>query len=130
MYPFYIPVGTPPSTATETFELSFLPVLPNGVRQVTTLESYGITPTMTVDLGAGWNLNALANFGHGDAVFKGQVLNATPIQTVINMGTFNPANLAAPGNAAALASAFDQFNYGKALQNLYNTRAVVDGSLF
>ena len=130
----FLPAGVaavlpaPPATGTYLFNLS--PALGNSSLQETTMESYGVTPAVKFDVGGGWQANVLMNYGVGKARFLGQQLNGTPIQAAITAGTFNPFNLTAPGNAAVIATAMDNFSFGRATHQLMNARAVVDGPLF
>ena len=105
------------------------------------MESYGITPSVKVDVGGNWQVNAMFNYGRGTSNYKsavystgiGAVLNATPLNAGTAPGAinpFNPANPAAPGNAAAIALASDWFQLGRAKQELANARVVADGPLF
>ena len=133
--PFYIPAANFPSTGlagNETFRISFGSVLGNSQPLVTTMEAYGITPSVKVDLGGKWQVNAFFNYGRGKAGFRGQgnPINTTALNNAALAGTFNPANLAAPGNAAAIASATDLFQFGRAVNELVNARVVADGPLF
>lgn len=127
--PFYIPV-TPGNTANETFFMNFSPVFGDSSRQTSTLETWGFTPALRLDLGEKWQINAFANYGDGVSTFSGEILNPTPINTAITAGTFNPANLTAATNAATLASARDWFNYARGHNEMINARIVVDGSAF
>ena len=117
-----------PTSATVQYNLS--PAIGNSTSQVTKMESYGFTPTAKIDIGGGWQANALMNYGVGKNEFLGQLLNATPINNAITAGTFNPFNVAAPGNTAAITSALDSFIYGRAKHEMMNARLVVDGPLF
>lgn len=126
----FLPAGVGavmPASGTYLFNLS--PVLGNSSNQVTKMESYGITPTVKFDLGGGWQTNLMLNYGVGKSEFLGQQLNGAPIQSAITAGTFNPFNLSAPGNAATLATATDNFSYGRATHQLMNARVVADGPL-
>lgn len=129
--PFAAPIlaGLPGSPTSGTFQFNMSPALGNEQRQVTEMESYGFTPTMKFDMGKGWQMNVLANYGVGKSEFIGQLLNGTPLTAAIGAGTFNPFNLAAPGNAAAIATALDWFQYGRARHEMTNARLVVDGPL-
>lgn len=127
----FLPAGVAavlPTSGTYLFNLS--PVLGNSSQQVTKMESYGITPTVKFDLGGGWQTNLMMNYGVGKSEFLGQQLNGSPIQSAITAGTFNPFNLSAPGNAAVLATATDNFAYGRATHQMMNARVVADGPLF
>jgi len=126
--PVYVPVAG--QSGTETFRLSFGSVLGNHVPLVTTMESYGVTPSVRIDLGSKWQVNAFFNYGRGKANFLGGLINTTPLVAAATSGAFNPANLAAPGNAATLATATDWFQFGRAVNTMVNARAVADGPLF
>jgi iron complex outermembrane receptor protein len=117
-----------PASGVLTYNLS--PALGNTAFQNTYMESWGITPTMKWDFGKGWQLNAMFNYGKGNARFLGQIVNAAPIAAGIASGTFNPFNLTDPVNAVPLTVAQDQFVFGRARHDLINARAIVDGSLF
>ena len=75
--PFYIPVAG--QAGTETFRVQFGAVTGNHVPLTTTLEAYGFTPTMKIDLGHDWQLNAFANYGRGHTVFDGGLINAAVV---------------------------------------------------
>ena len=126
--PFFIPLPGAPTSETFIFDLS--PVFGNHTRQNATMESWGVTPSMRFDAGGGWQLNALVNYGIANAQFIGDVVNTAPIATAAAAGTFNPANLTAATNAAALATATDWIQFGRARQEMINVRAVADGPLF
>ncbi len=117
-----------PTSGTFTFNLS--PAYGNSTSQQTELESWGITPTVKWNIGGGWQANGMFNYGVGNSRFVGEILNGVPITTAIAAGTFNPFNLTAPGNTAALALARDQFAFGRAKHELINPRLIVDGPLF
>ncbi|MCX7283687.1 MAG: TonB-dependent receptor [Novosphingobium sp.] len=126
--PFYVPL--PGVTGSEVFVYNFGPVWGNSTPQQTNLESFSVTPMMDVKLGKNWNLNVLASYGIGKSRFIGDLVNLTTISAAATAGTFNPGNLAAPGNAATLATARDWFQFGRGTNKMTNVRAVVDGKLF
>jgi iron complex outermembrane recepter protein len=135
--PVYIPVpgqnGAPcriggVDLLCQTAQISFAPLLGVSTPQVGVMEAWGITPTVKYDVGGGWQVNALFNYGRGKNTFDGQLINASPIGAAAF--TFNPYNLSAPGNAAPLATALDWFQYGRATHDLYNARVIADGPLF
>ena len=126
--PFYVAI--PGRTGAETVLTNFSTALGNHSSQRTTMESYGITPTLKFNLGSDWALNAQANYGYGKSTFIGNLLNPTPITAATTAGTFNPFNLNAAGNAATLATATDWYNYGIGKDELFTGRVVADGPLF
>ncbi len=126
--PVLASLPVPATTGVYLFNLS--PVFGTSTPQNTSMESWGITPTFKWDFGGGWQANGMFNYGVGNALYSGQILNATPITAAIAAGTFDPFNLTASGNAAALALAKDQFVYGRARHDLINPRLIIDGPLF
>jgi len=126
--PYFVPL--PGSPTTETFFFNLSSVVPNDRRQLSTLESYGITPSLKWEIGAGWQLNAMFNYGVGKADFLGDSLNAAVITAAATAGTFDPVNLANPTNAATLANAGDWYDFGRGKHDMVNARAIVDGPLF
>ncbi len=129
--PFYIPVTG--ETGAESYRFNFSPVWGNSTPLVTRMEAFGITPSVKVDVGSNWQLNAMFNYGRGKASFEGAVNpnpNLVPINSGIAAGTFNPFNLGAAGNAAALVTARDLLQYARAINEITNARVVADGSLF
>ncbi len=126
--PFYIPIAG--QSGNQTARINFGPVLGNNVSQVSSMESFGITPSVKVDVGGKWQINAFFNYGRGKAGFLGGLINTAPLNAGAASGAFNPYNLAAAGNAATIASAKDWFIYARAVNELVNARMVADGPLF
>ncbi|MGE3690101.1 MAG: TonB-dependent receptor [Novosphingobium sp.] len=125
---FYIPIAG--QSGNQTARINFGPVLGNNVEQVTSMESFGITPSVKVDVGGRWQVNAFFNYGRGKAGFRGGLINTAPLNAGAANGSFNPYNLAATSNAGTIASATDWFIYARAVNELVNARAVADGPLF
>ncbi len=95
--------------------------------------SYGVTPSIDFELGGGWQLRALANFGRSENESTEDSINATAV-TMALAGTttataLNPYNLSAT-SPAVLATINDFVNYGQATQELAEGRLVLDGPLF
>ena len=113
----------------ETVQVDYTNIIGSKMPQIGTMEAFGFTPTVKIDLGHDWQLNAMFNYGRGNAEFKQNQLNAAPINAAVNAGTFDPFHLGASGNAAAILLARDAFLYGRATNTLVNMRVVADGSL-
>jgi iron complex outermembrane recepter protein len=124
--PVYLTVAG--QTGNQTARISFAPLLGNSVPQVTKMNSWGVTPSVKVDLGE-WQVNAFVNYGRGKSTFSGGLINTTPLVAAARAGTFNPFNLSAPGNAATVATATDWFQVGRAVHDMLNSRIVADGPL-
>jgi iron complex outermembrane receptor protein len=123
-------VALPGTPATETFFFNLNPRYGPNTRVDGSLESYGITPSVEWDIGGGWQMNAMFNYGWSNAKYIRDVLNTAPLNAAAALGNFDPVNLANPINTPALTQARDWFNYGRAKHDLINTRAVFDGPLF
>lgn len=128
--PFYQSTADANAGLNETISVNFAPVLGNSTMQTSKLTAWGIAHDLTWKIGDGWRARALFNYGRGSNVVNNDMINATPFTAGVANGTINPYNLAAPGNAAALAAVLDWRNYGKGRHELINYRAIVDGPLF
>lgn len=126
--PFYVPIATDPGTQSVT--LSYAGIFPN--RQRNRLDEWGVTPTLSAELGSGWQLRLLGNYGRSVITANAPAIN-TAAQSAAAAGTttataLNPYNLGAT-NPSVLA-AIRAEDYGRAVQELFNGRAVLDGALF
>ena len=93
----------------------------------TTISEWGLTPTLRLDIGAGWQARLLGHYGRSDTTGYEFIL-ATGAQAAINAGLLNPYNLtaSAPG---AFNNIFAE-NYQTSRQEIIDTRLVVDGPVF
>lgn len=93
------------------------------------LETWGVTPTITADLGGGFQLRVLGSHGESIATRNGGgSIDNTALTNLVASGAFNPyapatASAATYGYLSALES------YGRTRQYMDNVRAVVDGDL-
>lgn len=92
------------------------------------LKTWGVTPTVTAKLGGNWQLRVLGNYGQSVTNNRGGTFNSTALTNAVNAGLFNPYNPSA-SNPAALAAITNYWTYGRAKQELFNARAIVDGDL-
>jgi iron complex outermembrane recepter protein len=101
----------------------------DSVDQKIRLVTWGLAPTLTADLGGGWQLRLLGSYSRSDTKSEQDAFNATALSNAINAGLFNPYNPSAsdPG-ALGIITNFQTF--GRAKQRLADARAVVDGELF
>jgi iron complex outermembrane receptor protein len=90
--------------------------------------SWGVTPSITADLGRGWQLRAFANLGESTTEAHTRMAGLISLSNAINAGLFNPYEPAA-SDPAALAAVENSETFGKTRQRLYNVRAVADGNL-
>lgn len=128
--PYFRQIGTETS---QTVFFNFEPVFGKGVASPSRFDSWGITPTFEADLGHGWHLRGMANYGHSynntiqNAANAGNIVAALAGTTTAT--ALNPYNLSAT-DAGVLASIRDYSNNSVAKQDLAETRLVADGSLF
>jgi iron complex outermembrane receptor protein len=97
--------------------------------QLLSLKTWGITPTLTADLGHSWQLRVLGSYGESTTENHADIFNTTALPNAINAGLFNPYDPAS-SNAAAVAAITNYETFGLARQSMKNVRAVVDGDLF
>ena len=103
---------------------------PNGAATANiSIETWGITPTVTKDLDGNFQLRVLGSYGESDNSFISHIVNPDAVNRAVSLGQFNPyrPDLASPTVVGAMTN-FENFNHTR--QNFYNARAVVDGSLF
>ena len=93
------------------------------------LETWGLTPTLTADLGGGWQLRALGSYGRSDTVSIQRTVNTATINNAINAGLFNPYDPAG-SDPAAVAAILNNQTYGRGRQRLADARLILDGELF
>ncbi|WP_082356035.1 TonB-dependent receptor domain-containing protein [Novosphingobium sp. AAP83] len=114
----------------------------DALRTDISLDTWGITPTLTADLGAGFQLRLLGSYGQSVANFRGTAVNPLALINAIQTGRgsfappfgvtgglFNPydPSSASPDVLAAITN-FQQF--GRTRQTFHNERAIIDGGLF
>lgn len=94
------------------------------------LDAWGITPTITANLGSGWRLKALV--GYSQSTSEQITSRLAPISVIVPLvasGEFNPYDTTGL-SAATLAKLTNWETYGRARQSQFNARAIVDGDLF
>lgn len=107
---------------------------PNDARQSDIeLETWGVTPTFTKDLGSSFRLRLMGNYGESTTTFTSAGINGTALRQAISDGDLNPFNLDDPATPDAAAILDEVTNFGsfaKGRQSLLNARAIIDGDLF
>lgn len=93
------------------------------------LQAWGVTPTITAQLGEGWQAKLLFNYGESTTTAHAAAFNDTALTNSINAGLFN---VYAPESSdpAALAAIANWESYGQAKQSQLQARGIVDGELF
>jgi len=128
--PFFSPIG---AELSQSVAFAFDSVFGPSNVSPGSFTSYGVTPTMDFELGGGWQLRTLANFGRSENVSTEDSINATAVTNALAGTTpataLNPYNLSAT-SPSILAAINDFVNYGDADQELAEGRVVLDGALF
>ena len=153
--PYYVDLpGAPANGALQSVNFNYAPVNGNGLNAAyayTQIEEGGVTPTLTVDLPADWQLNLTGNYGWSETQFRNPQVNSArqqyyasgaPVPSGANTAAFvynntagpagnniNPYNIGA-SNPAVLADILNWQRYGSGELTLKNFRAVFDGPLF
>lgn len=99
-----------------------------GANQRISLDAWGITPTITADLGNSWQLRVLASYGQSTTEQHTTTINSAALTKAITAGLVNPYNVAL-SNSAALAAVTNYEVYGQNRQKQFNARAILDGDL-
>lgn len=125
--PYFRPVAGETSHVVRT---TFAGVIDN--RMVNDLEEYGITTSLTGDLGGGWQARLLGNYGKSTTTVTVSSPDSTRVALAMRGTTtataLNPYNLAS-SNPSVLAGIVRN-GLQLADQELYNARAVFDGPVF
>jgi len=93
------------------------------------LDTYGIYPTLTMELPYGWQLRALA--GYGESTTKNRYPNPSTnaLDNSIRGGLINPYDINS-SNPAAVAAVENYGTYGKTEQSLFDSSIIFDGDLY
>lgn len=130
--PYYVPINDPVNgadTGVQSVQFSYAGVFDS--RGIITLDEYGFTPSIKAELGKGWQLRVLGNYGRTkidsstpaiDSAAQSAALAGTTLATALN-----PYDLSAT-NPAVLSS-INRSLTSPATQELVNARAIVDGPL-
>jgi iron complex outermembrane recepter protein len=133
--PFYVDIpGATTTGRTQTVAFDWSPVFGNDAVDDSTLEAWGVTPTMSIDMGSGWQLRWLANYGRSTSINRNTGLNTTLLNSALagmtSQTAINPYDVASTPNKQLLQSIGNYLSlYAEAQQELINTRLIVDGSL-
>jgi iron complex outermembrane recepter protein len=128
--PYFQAIGTETS---QSVLFNYAPVFGDSTDNPAKFSSEGITPTFDLDLGRGWKLRGLANFGHSYSETNEASINSTYVDQALRATTtataLNPYDVTQT-NGAVLAAIRDYTNISKAKQDLAEGRLVADGTLF
>jgi iron complex outermembrane receptor protein len=114
----------------QTVRFSFAPVQP-GILTENHMETYGVSPELTWDLGHDWQNRTFLNYAVSQTNTHNPVLNPADVQAAVTSGAINPYDVADPGNidaVNALLAAKEWRGFGQ--DEITQVRTVFDGPLF
>lgn len=135
--PFYTRTADNPAPQlplSQSVAFSWEPVFGNNsLKENTGLESWGVTPTVSIDLPHDWQIRALTNFGRSRTSARDPIVNNTllnqALQGADSATAINPYDIAATPSRQLLNSIVNYEFYGLGKQEIINHRLVGDGKL-
>lgn len=94
------------------------------------MDTWGIFPTLSFELGGGWQVRTLASYGESSTTNHVEAFNLSALPTGIQSGLLNPYDLEGGSNPEALAAILNSETYGKTEQSLFDSSVIADGGLF
>ena len=131
---YYRPLPGAPAGQAQTVNFNYGAVLGNdSEKNLTTIESWGITPTLTWEITAAWQLRAMGTYGKSSTSFENNQVNTT-LEAAALAGTtaataINPYNIAATSNLALINDIASYINAGEGHNAFTNLRAIADGTV-
>lgn len=124
--PYYVPIA--PDTGTQNVLFSYQGVAQNGYTNQ--LEEFGVTPEITANLGDGWQLRTLGNYGRSTVSQPSQFIDTTAqnvaLAATTTVAALNPYNVAA--TSPAVLGSIIRPATSRGTQELLNGRVILDGS--
>jgi iron complex outermembrane receptor protein len=133
--PFYIDIpGAATSGRPQIVAFNWEPAYgPRAAVDDSTLDTWGITPTASIDIDDNWQARLLFNYGQSTTTLENTGLNTVLLGTALAGTTtqtaINPYDIASTPNKALLDSIANWMSYGEAKQEQINARAIIDGTL-
>lgn len=93
------------------------------------IETWGITPELTVKLGSDWQVRTMMHFGRSTNFQRFPGVNISLGQGYVNSGQLNPVNVAA-ASAAVVTDITDFENAQDTKQQMFSARVIADGPIF
>lgn len=126
--PGYISTGGPTATRSQSVGFDFSPINGRHNDQNNDLETWGLTPTLTWDIGARWQMRAFYNYGYAENNYRNQEIDTVAVNAGVAAGTIDPYDIAR-SDASAIDAVFDLIERGYGEQELHDYKAVFDGPL-
>lgn len=93
------------------------------------IETWGITPELTVKLNSNWQVRSSLHYGRSNNTTRYPGLNTAKIDTYVTGGQIVPTNIAA-ASAAVISDITDWETAQDTTHELFMFRAIADGSIF
>jgi len=125
--PYFRPIGVSP---VQSVAISFADAFGESMESRARFDSWGVSPSLSIDLGDRWELRTEANYGSSYSQVREPTINASAATAALAGTTLATAlNPYDPGasNPAVLAAIRDFENYGHADQEMLQARAILDG---
>lgn len=119
---------TSPGSSFEVHQVSFGWGPDNAQNQRIALDTWGLTPSVTLDIGGNWQLRALASYGQSETEQHSSGISPVALANAIRAGLVNPYNISL-SNPAALAAVTNFESFGNNRQEQFNARVILDGDL-
>ena len=127
--PFYRLAPGQSPTALQTVRFDYTPLFgPRAARQDTDLEVFSVAPSISFELGSGFQLRTLASYGRALTTGRNDQISAAAQAAALAAGTLNPYDIGATSPTVAATLLQTQVSTGR--NELWNYRAIVDGPLF
>ena len=97
--------------------------------QVVGIETWGVSPELTIKLGSNWGLRVSSHYGRSQNFMNVPQINTTQTNTYIAGGQIVPGNIAA-ASAAVIADITNFANRQETNHEMWMFKAVADGALF
>ncbi len=128
---FEVTDGLPPGEFTEGGSVGFS-YAPHSLyrqrAQTTEIDTFGMTPELTISLGGDWQMRALVHYSRSESSFVEPQSNQIALQEAIAAGLFDPLDVAAADDAA-MAEILNWEYSGEAVQQLFLARVIADGAI-
>jgi len=97
--------------------------------QLIGIDSWQVSPELTVKLGSDWQLRTAVNFGRSNGTTHFPGLNTSAIDAYVLSGAINPNNIAA-ASSAVITDITNWETAQETTHELFLVRAIADGALF
>jgi iron complex outermembrane receptor protein len=92
------------------------------------IETWGITPELTIDLGNTWQSRNTLHYGRSDNSISTPGSNRIKLSEAVEAGLIDPLNIAA-ADAGLVADILDWETAGESVQELFFIRSIFDGEV-